>query len=156
MADPRRISTRRAVLSYAQVKQLTLEAGFQWPDLLVKDYQGILQDFAFTSDELDILDLRITNLEPRVDDLEARIFRTVKVTEDATALSFQVVLCDNTDPIDITLDPDAVADDMIHVMRRNAEVTSFGLIDGDDSGRTFNVQYQSELYIYDGTEWSSI
>ena len=53
MADPRRISTRRAVLSYSQIRDMNP----QWTDLMVKDYQGILQDFAFTSDEIDGLEV---------------------------------------------------------------------------------------------------
>jgi hypothetical protein len=53
MADPRRISTRRAVLSYSQIRDMNPN----WTDLMVKDYQGILQDFAFTSDEVDGLEV---------------------------------------------------------------------------------------------------
>ena len=53
MADPRRISTRRAVLSYSQIKELNPT----FPDLMVKDYQGILQDFSFNADELDLLEV---------------------------------------------------------------------------------------------------
>ena len=53
MAEPRRISTRRAVLSYSQIKEMNP----QWTDLMVKDYQGILQDFAFTADEVDGLEV---------------------------------------------------------------------------------------------------
>ena len=59
MADPRRTSTRRAVLGYDQLKQITKEGGQQWPDLLVKDYQGIIQDFVFLADTADSFELRI-------------------------------------------------------------------------------------------------
>lgn len=79
MADPRRTSTRRAVLSYSQLKELT-----DWPDLLLKDYQGILQDFVFTANEIDgledqveqnsediiALDIRVTNNEGDIVDLQ--------------------------------------------------------------------------------------
>ena len=150
MAEPRSTSTRRAVLSYSQVKELS-----EWPDLLLKDYQGILADFIFTSDEIDGLEVRVIQNEEDIDALETRILRTVKVTNDTIALSFQVVLCDNTDPIEVTLNPDAIKDDMIHVVRRNEEVTTIGLINGLND-RTINVKYWSELYIFDGTEWSVI
>ena len=159
MADPRRISTRRAVLSYSQVREMNPN----WTDLMVKDYQGILQDFAFTADELDDLEIRVEAneeaiiiLDGRVDDLEARIFRTIKVTESVIALPFQVVLCDNVLPIEVTLFETADIDDMIHVKRKGAEVTVNGPIDGDNTGRIINVKYWSELYISDGTEWSVI
>ena len=63
MADPRRTSTRRAVLSYDQLKQITKESGTQWPDLLVKDYQGIIQDFVFLADNADSFEIRIVQNE---------------------------------------------------------------------------------------------
>tara|TARA_Y100000310_G_scaffold240718_1_gene244595 strand:- start:570 stop:1133 length:564 start_codon:yes stop_codon:yes gene_type:complete len=63
MADPRRASTRRAVLSYDQLKQITRESGNQWPDLLIKDYQGIIQDFVFLADSDDTLEGRIQTNE---------------------------------------------------------------------------------------------
>ena len=59
MADPRRVSTRRAVLSYSQLKELNPN----WVDLMTKDYQGILQDFAFNADEIDTLELRVIKNE---------------------------------------------------------------------------------------------
>jgi len=52
VAEPRRTKTRRAILSYSQLKEFT-----DWPDLLLKDYQGILQDFGFTADEIDDLEI---------------------------------------------------------------------------------------------------
>lgn len=59
MAVPRRVSTRRAVLSYSQIKEMNPE----WADLMVKDYQGILQDFAFTADEIDTLEVNTVDLQ---------------------------------------------------------------------------------------------
>jgi len=152
MTEPRRVSTRRAVLSYSQIKELNP----RFKDLMVKDYQGILQDFAFTADEIDALEVTVLKNQADIVDLQARILRTRKVAVDTVAESFQVVLCDNTTPIVVTLNPDAVKDDLIHVIRRNDEVTTLGLIDGDNTGRLLNVEYWSELYIFDGTEWSVI
>ena len=65
MLPPRRTSTRRAVLSYDQYKDLYKESkpSIVLPNLLVKDYQGILQDFIFTSDEIDSLELRVIENE---------------------------------------------------------------------------------------------
>ena len=162
MADPRKASTRRAVLSYDQLKRLTDEAGFTWPDLLIKDYQGIIQDFIFLADSEDALEIRIEqnetdieDLQGRVEVLESKVFRTVSTVDSLTALSFQVILCNNSIPIEIVLNPDAVKDDMIHVMRKNDEVEVIGLVNGLID-RTINVLNYSELYIYDGEEWSTI
>jgi len=151
MADPRRISTRRAVLSYSQIKELNPN----FKDLMVKDYQGILQDFSFSSDEIDDLEVRVVQNEVNISYLLGRIFKTTIITSDLTAKAFQVVLCKNSTPIVVTLDPDAVVDDMIHVMRKDAEVEVIGQINGL-TDRTINVVNYSELYIFDGTEWSTI
>lgn len=70
MATPRSTSTRRAVLSYDHLKELT-----NFPDLMLKDYQGILADFIFTSDEIDGLELRVIvndeNIQINADNFEA-------------------------------------------------------------------------------------
>ena len=70
MAEPRRTSTRRAVLSYDHFKDLYKSIGIVLPDLLVKDYQGILQDFVFTSDEIDLIDVRVTVNEGDITELQ--------------------------------------------------------------------------------------
>ena len=59
MADPRSTSTRRAVLGYDQLKQLFKSGGFNAPDILVKDYQGIIQDFVFLADTADTFEIKI-------------------------------------------------------------------------------------------------
>ena len=64
MADPRRIATRRAVLSYSQLKKMNP----QWDPLMINDYQGILPDFAFISDEID--DLEVVVIENSSDIVE--------------------------------------------------------------------------------------
>jgi len=60
MADPRQASTRRAALGYDQLRRMTRESGNEWPALLIKDYQGILQDFVFLANDADLFDERIT------------------------------------------------------------------------------------------------
>ena len=72
MAEPRRTSTRRAVLSYDQYNDLYKQASpsIKLPDLLIKDYQGIFQDFVFTSNEIDLIDVRVTINEAAITDLQ--------------------------------------------------------------------------------------
>ena len=125
MADPRRTETRRAGLSYDQLKKLTKESGAQWPNLLIKDYSGILQDFGFTSDELDALDVRVTvnefniaALDERVDVLEFKAFETVLTTVDLTTNGYQIIICKNTIPIIITLELAPQDETEVHIKRR--------------------------------------
>ena len=162
MADPRSTATRRAVLSYDQLKQLTEESGAQWPNLLIKDYQGIIQDFVFTSNELDELDARVTineaaivDLNLRVDVLEYKAFETVITTESLTTLGYQVIICKNTVPITITLELSPVDDTEVHIKRRGEEVTIIGTIDGLVD-RVINIPQWSDHLIYDSTDWSVI
>lgn len=67
MADPRSSSSRRAYLSNAHLKELTKG---EWPELLIEDYQGIQQDFNYTADEIDLLDVRVTANEADIIDLQ--------------------------------------------------------------------------------------
>ena len=163
MADPRSTATRRAVLSYDQLKQLTKESGAEWPNLLIKDYQGIIQDFVFTSNELDELDARVTineaaivDLNLRVDVLEYKAFETVITTESLTTLGYQVIICKNTVPITITLELSPVDDTEVHIKRRGEEVTIIGTINGISEPRVVTIPEWSDHLIYDGTDWSTI
>ena len=140
MADPRRISTRRAVLSYSQIKELNPN----FKDLMVKDYQGILQDFAFSADEIDTLEERviqneadiviikddIVDLQLRVAALEYRVFNIVNTATSLVSGPFDTILCKNTASINITLDTDAKENDEVNIKRKGGEVIVIGLIDG--------------------------
>lgn len=170
MADePRRVSTRRAVLSYDQLGRLTKESGFEWPDLLIKDYQGIIQDFAFTADEIDdlevrvaanevaiaALEVRVEALEIRVVALEYKVFSTVNIDSDTTLEEFKMAMCINIIPIDVTLKLEPLTNDEVHIKRTNAEVNIIGLIDGI-ADLTLNVLNYSVHLVYDGTSWRTI
>lgn len=164
MAAPRSTSTRRAVLSYAQVKELT-----EWPDLLLKDYQGILQDFVFTSDELDGLDVRVTNneadiveikedivdLQLRVAALEYRAYKIIQTTTSLMTGPFETIICKNTSPINVTLDDDAKENDEVNIKRRGASINVLGVIDGL-TNITINANRYSMKLVFDGTDWSEI
>ncbi len=54
MADPTQTRSRRAIISYNQLKDIT-----GWPDLLVNDYQGIFPDFVTLADNDDAMDAKI-------------------------------------------------------------------------------------------------
>jgi hypothetical protein len=65
MAEPRSASTRRVFLSYSHLEELT-----KWPELMLEDYQAIQQDFTYTTDEIDLLDVRVTTNEADIVDLQ--------------------------------------------------------------------------------------
>ena len=65
MAEPRSASTRRVFLSYSHLEELT-----GWPELMLEDYQAIQQDFTYTADEVDLLDVRVTTNKADIVDLQ--------------------------------------------------------------------------------------
>ena len=162
MAEPRSTSTRRAVLSYDHYKDLWKAVGIVLPDLLVKDYQGILQDFIFTSDEIDLIDVRVTkneadiveikedivDLQLRVAALEYKVYENVSTITSLTAEEFQIILCKNTSNIEITLKTDPVGGDEISVIRTNAQVKVIGTINGK-ANLTLNIKGSGPKFVYD-------
>lgn len=52
--------TRRAILSYSRLKELLKQGGFNAPELFIKDYQGIFEDYEETINFTGELDERIT------------------------------------------------------------------------------------------------
>ena len=88
MTDSRRASTRRAVLSYDQYKDLYDSIKIALPDLLVKDYQGILQDFIFISDEVDDVESDASSsfgLISRLNSLVSEAERKIEDVDQITA-----------------------------------------------------------------------
>ena len=88
MTDSRRTSTRRAVLSYDQYKDLYDSIKIALPDLLVKDYQGILQDFIFISDEVDDVESDASSsfgLISRLNSLVSEAERKIEDVDQITA-----------------------------------------------------------------------
>ena len=65
MAEPRSASTRRVFLSYSHLEELT-----GWPELMLEDYQAIQQDFTYTTDEIDLIDIRVTENEVNITELQ--------------------------------------------------------------------------------------
>lgn len=164
MANPRRVSTRRAVLGYEHLKQLT-----NWSELVVKDYQGILQDTSFLADEIDAIEARVVNneediealqedvadLKESVELLEYKKFVVVTTDESLTTSQFQIIICNNLSPIEITLKPNAVKDDELHIKRNGEQVTLKGNVNGL-SDRVLNIPQWSDHLVFNGVDWSTI
>lgn len=156
MADePRRVSTRRAVLSYDQLGRLTKESGNQWPDLLIKDYQGIIQDFAFLADELDALEVRVEANELAIIALEYRVFEVIETTVSITIDEFKIVICKNTSLINITLKLSPIKGDEAHIKRQLAPVNVIGKVDGK-TNKKINIKNYSMHLVFNGIDWSEI
>lgn len=157
MDTPRRALTGRAILSYDRLKGLYNDASpsIVLPDLLIKDYQGIFQDFVFISGEVDNLEVRvikneedIADLQLRVAALEYRVYENVITIENLTTEEFQIILCKNTSPIKITLKTDPIDGDEISVIRTNATVKVIGTVN-NKTNLTLNVKGSGPKFVYD-------
>jgi|TARA_R110000822_G_scaffold255322_1_gene381474 hypothetical protein len=98
---------------------------------------------------------RVSRNAARINSLELRQFEIVNTISDLTTRDYQVVICKNTVPISITLDPQAVEDDEVHIKRRGVSIEVIGSIDGF-TNKTINLLNYSMHLIFDGTDWSEI
>ena len=122
----------------------------------------IFQDFVFTSDEIDLIDVRVAeneadiiDLQLRVAALEYRFYEIVTTTTSLTTDQFQTIICSNVTPINITLKLDPVVGDEVNIKRRGGSVVVIGTIDGF-TNKTINVLNYSMKLVFNGTDWSEI
>ncbi len=98
---------------------------------------------------------RVSRNAARINSIELKEFEIISTTTGITTEEFQVIICKNTTSINITLDPNAVEHDEVHIKRRDGEVVVVGSIDGF-TNKTINVLNYSMHLIFDGTDWSEI
>ena len=91
----------------------------------------------------------------KINSLEKLGFDVEIITADFTTSQNQIVICRNTTPITVTLDPNAIEEDIVHIKRMDAKITVIGAIDGD-TNKVINVKYFSQNLVFDGTEWAQI
>lgn len=98
---------------------------------------------------------RVARDAAKINALEKVGFDVELVTADFTTLRNQILICKNTSPISVTLDPNAVNEDMVHIKRRASSITVVGTIDGL-TNKIINVVNYSMFLAFDGTDWSEI
>ena len=98
---------------------------------------------------------RVSRNAARINSLELKELEIVNTTVGLTAEEFQIIICKNTVSIDITLDPQAIENDEVHIKRRGSSINVIGSIDGF-TNKTINVLNYSMHLVFDGTDWSEI
>jgi len=98
---------------------------------------------------------RVSRNAARINSIELKEFEIVTTTASLTAEEFQIIICKNTAPITVTLDPQAIEHDEVHIKRRGESIEVIGSIDGF-TNKTINVLNYSMHLIFDGTDWSEI
>jgi|TARA_R110000744_G_scaffold121908_3_gene226762 hypothetical protein len=98
---------------------------------------------------------RVNRNTARINSLELRQFEIVNTINSLTTKDYQVIICKNAVPISITLDPQAIEADEVHIKRRGVSVEVIGTIDGFTNKTISSLNYSMHL-IFDGTDWSEI
>ena len=98
---------------------------------------------------------RVSRNAAKINALEKTTFDIEIINANFTTVRNQIIICQNTAPIDVTLDPNAIEEDQIHIKRTSGVINVIGNIDGDTSKR-INVKYFSMHLVFNGIEWSQI
>ena len=98
---------------------------------------------------------RVSRNAARINSVELKEFEIINTTVGLTAEEFQIIICKNTTEINITLDPQAIENDEVHIKRRDGVVNVIGSIDGF-TNKTINILNYSMHLVFDGTDWSEI
>jgi len=124
-----------------------------------------LQMFTRTGGATDLIDdteqaltsthSRVSRNAAKINALEKVDFDIAIIDSDFTTSRNQIIICQNTVSINVTLDPQAVAEDTVHIKRTNAVVNIIGLVDGK-TNLTINVNLFSAHLVFNGTDWSMI
>jgi len=98
---------------------------------------------------------RVARNSARINSLEKIGFDIEIIAADFTTERNQIIICNNTSPITVTLDTNAIEEDQVHIKRRGAAVTVVGTIDGK-SLKVINIKNYSMHLVFDDTDWSEI
>ena len=98
---------------------------------------------------------RVARNAAKINALEKAGFDVEIITADFTTSRNLIVICNNTSKITVTLDPNAIEEDQVHIKRKSGVVDVSGLVDGKPL-TTINIKNYSMHLAFDGIEWSQI
>jgi hypothetical protein len=98
---------------------------------------------------------RVSRNAARINSLELKEFEIETTLTDTTTEEYQILICKNTVPITVTLDPNAIVDDEVHIKRRGESILVVGSIDGF-TNKTINILNYNMHLVFDGVDWSEI
>lgn len=96
---------------------------------------------------------KIAKNNAKIDSLEDISFKTEFTTVSTTTKAFTTLICNNSIAINVTLDPDAIENDVVKIKRNDAVVTVLGTIDGQVD-MVLNVPKTAPELTFNGTDWS--
>lgn len=83
------------------------------------------------------------------------INNVVTTVSSTTIYPNQILICNNTASIDVTLSSESATGDRLYIKRKDATVNVIGQIDGV-TNKTINVVNYAMHLVFDGIEWSEI
>lgn len=127
----------------------------KWVESVNRQTNTSSENVESTDEALTSTSSRVSRNAARINSLELKEFEIRQVTASVTTAENQILICKNTGPIDVTLDPQAIEEDEVHIKRRDAKVKVIGSIDGA-TNKTINIKNYSMHLVFDGIDWSEI
>jgi len=127
----------------------------RWIESVTSESNTLIVDVDDTKQDVTASNSRVSRNAARINSIELKEFEIVNTTVGVTTEEFQVIICKNVSSIPVTLDPQAIKDDEVHIKRRGGPIDVIGSIDGF-TNKTINVLNYSMHLIFDGVDWSEI
>lgn len=127
----------------------------RWIELVTEVTNVAVVDIDDSKQDITSSSSRVSRNAARINSLELKEFEVIITTTSVTSENFQIIICKNTVSINITLDPEAIEGDELHVKRAGAVVEVIGQVDGL-TNLTINVPLFSLHLVFNGTDWSQI
>lgn len=127
----------------------------RWIELVTNTTNTVVVDVDDSKQNITSSSSRVSRNAARINSLELKEFELVNTTTALTTFRNQIIICKNGAPINITLDPEAIEGDEVHVKRRDAPVKVTGPIDGL-TNKLINIKNFSMHLVFDGIDWSQI
>lgn len=98
---------------------------------------------------------RVARNAAKINALEKAGFDIEIITADFTTSRNQIIICNNTSKINVTLDTNAIEEDQVHIKRTDGAIDVIGNIDGKSLKR-INIKYYSMHLVFNGSSWNEI
>lgn len=121
----------------------------------IEELTGQVNSTTDETGEINVQISQVLRLGGIVADILKKQENVVVTTASLTARAYDLVICNNSSPIDITTPINPIVGDIFNVKRKDAQVTVLGIIDGV-TDKIINVQYWSMKLAYDGNEWAAV
>jgi len=104
-----------------------------WIELVTGQTNTSSENIESTEQELVSNNSRTARNAVRINSLELKEFELIETAVALTTKPFEIIDCINSGLIEITLDPNAIAKDQVHIARSGGRVRILGVINGKNN-----------------------